>query len=73
MTKSEYIEYRLGTKKDVESTRHLTGDAYANSVLSGMTELELSGTEGAMWHRMHEGTDFLLVWKLQSWFSKRNN
>ena len=58
MTKSEYIEYHLGTKEDVESSRHLTGDAYANSVLSGMTELELSGTEGAMWHRMHEGTDF---------------
>ena len=58
MTKSEYIEYRLGTKKDVESSRHLSGDAYVNSVLSGMTELELYGTEGAMWHKRHDGTEF---------------
>ena len=43
--KTDYVEYHLNPKKEVEKTRHLNGDEYMAAVLADMDVSELSGCD----------------------------
>ena len=43
--RTDYNEYHLNPKKEVEKTRHLKGVEYMNAVLADMDVSELSGCD----------------------------
>ncbi len=45
MSRSDYIEYHLNPKKEVEETRHLSGVEYMETILADMDVSELSGCD----------------------------
>ena len=51
MAKSDYIEYHLNPKKEVEATRHLSGVEYMEAILADMDISELSGCDLYHHHR----------------------
>ena len=52
MSRSDYIEYHLNPKKEVEATRHLSGVEYMEAILADMDISELSGCD--LYHPIEE-------------------